>query len=281
MFKHLLFCFCAVVLLLTGCTSKFSYNNVDWLLYWYVDDYVELEKSQKKRLDVKVEKWLKWHRQEELVRYRQHLEELKSQVEQGNISEEQWLSHLARASSHWQRFRDEISLELSELSVYLNDQQIIDMFEALEKDNLEKVEKRNKKTEQERWQENKEDTTEQMQDWLGRLSEQQKILISESVEKFESTFESWIEYRREIQSASKNLMLNREKQSDYIEQFNQLIQNPDQFKSESYIKASQHNRKVYAALLADLLPTISEKQKRHLIKEIDDLIDDIQDLIED
>ena len=38
-------------ILLTGCSSKFAYNNIDWLMYWYIDDYVELDKSQKSLLD--------------------------------------------------------------------------------------------------------------------------------------------------------------------------------------------------------------------------------------
>ena len=33
------------LMLLAGCSTKFTYNNLDWLIHWYVDDYVEFGKS--------------------------------------------------------------------------------------------------------------------------------------------------------------------------------------------------------------------------------------------
>ena len=45
------------LLALTGCSSKFAYNNFDWLVYWYVDDYVELTNEQEDLFDVKIDRW--------------------------------------------------------------------------------------------------------------------------------------------------------------------------------------------------------------------------------
>ena len=33
----------------TGCSSKFAYNNLDWLVYWYVDDYIEFSDQQEEQ----------------------------------------------------------------------------------------------------------------------------------------------------------------------------------------------------------------------------------------
>ena len=30
------------IIFLTSCSSKLAYNNLDWWVYWYLDDYVEL-----------------------------------------------------------------------------------------------------------------------------------------------------------------------------------------------------------------------------------------------
>jgi len=51
-------------LVLTGCSSKLAYNNLDWLIYWYMDDYVELNDSQEAIFDIKLEGWIDWHREE-------------------------------------------------------------------------------------------------------------------------------------------------------------------------------------------------------------------------
>ncbi|MBU2877363.1 MULTISPECIES: DUF6279 family lipoprotein [Alteromonadaceae] len=282
MFKRLFCTFClAAVLLLTGCTSKFAYNNIDWLLYWYVDDYVDLDKSQKQMLDAKVEKWLLWHRQDELLRYRQHLEDLKTDIQNGVLSSQQWLTHFDRGSAHWKRFRGEISPELSELSLHLNDQQIDDMFAALEKDNLKQEKKRNKMSKQQRIEDSIENTQEQIKEWLGKLSNPQKVLISEYVSDFKPTFEYWMSYRREIQNVTKTLMLSRHQVDDYASKLNQLMQNPDQFKSSEYLQANEYNRIKYANLLNALNMTLTEKQKKHMKNKLNDLIEDIDDLIQD
>lgn len=48
--------------LLSACSSSFIYNNLDWLLYWYLDDYITLTSEQRSQLDDRVETWQAWHR---------------------------------------------------------------------------------------------------------------------------------------------------------------------------------------------------------------------------
>ncbi|MFA3790486.1 DUF6279 family lipoprotein [Aliiglaciecola sp. SL4] len=271
----------AAILLLGGCTSKFAYNNIDWMMYWYVDDYVDLDKSQKVLLDEKVEKWLKWHRQEELVTYRQHLADLKADLKNGNLTAQQWSKHIQRGSDHWTRFRNQISPELAELSIHLNDTQIQEMFDALEKENQKKEQKRNKKSAEERWENAIEDTQDQIKKWVGKLSKSQKDLIAEYTVKFLPTFEGWIDYRRNFQASVKNIMLSRHDVSNYAEEVDYMFQHPVLFKTPEYQQASEHNRKMYIQLLLELQTTFSEKQTKHILNELDDLIDDIDDLIDD
>jgi len=65
-----------LVLLLSGCSTKFVYKNLDWLVYWYVDDFVELSDEQERMVDVKLATWLEWHKNTEIPKYVAHLNEL-------------------------------------------------------------------------------------------------------------------------------------------------------------------------------------------------------------
>jgi len=38
------------VVFLSACSSKLAYNNLDWWVYWYLDDYIELKEDRKKSL---------------------------------------------------------------------------------------------------------------------------------------------------------------------------------------------------------------------------------------
>ncbi|GAA0857350.1 DUF6279 family lipoprotein [Aliiglaciecola litoralis] len=265
----------------SGCSSKFAYNNIDWMLYWYVDDFIELDKQQKSFLDSKVDKWHAWHRSNELVEYRQHLVDIKALLQEGSMTSEQWTQHLLRGSEHWHRFRDQIMPELSVLAIQLTDQQIIALFEELEKNNKERIEQRNEDSLEERIQDNKEDTQKQIKSWTGKLTSQQVAIINDHVDQFRSTFEEWIVYRRNMQSATKSLMLARHQLDDFPQQLTELMAKPDKYRSSDYLLANEHNQAVFANMLAELTASLTTKQKKKVFKEIDDLIDDIDDLIED
>lgn len=268
-------------LVLSGCTSKFAYNNIDWMLYWYVDDYIDLNKQQKNLLDVRIEEWHKWHRTTELAQYKQQLLDLKSQLEAGPLSAEQWIEQLEQGSKHWERFRDHISPELTALAVNLTDEQIIELFETLEKDNLKEIEERNEDTEAERWEDSRKRSQKQFKNMIGRLTNEQKEIINTEIDNIQSTFDFWIEYRRASQAQAKSILLQRNELEDFAQQLQAVMANPDQFRSDAHIAANQHNRQVFAGLLAKINATLTKKQKRRMFNEIDDLVDDITDLIED
>ena len=66
---------------LGGCSTKFAYNNIDWLIYWYIDDYIELTPKQEQAFDEKLSGWLEWHKQQELPQYLSHIDELVSDIQ--------------------------------------------------------------------------------------------------------------------------------------------------------------------------------------------------------
>ncbi|MFK8042540.1 DUF6279 family lipoprotein, partial [Congregibacter sp.] len=60
----------ALLLLLTACSgTTFVYNRLDIILPWYLDRYVDLDRSQSQVFDAQLEGLLEWHRREELPRY--------------------------------------------------------------------------------------------------------------------------------------------------------------------------------------------------------------------
>ena len=57
------------VLLLAACTTTFMYRNLDWLIPWYVNGMVDIDRAQKAELKQHLAPLLEWHREEELRRY--------------------------------------------------------------------------------------------------------------------------------------------------------------------------------------------------------------------
>lgn len=56
--------------LVSGCsTNAFVYKQLDWIIPWYVGGYVDLTAKQKTAFQGQLEPLLRWHRDEELLRY--------------------------------------------------------------------------------------------------------------------------------------------------------------------------------------------------------------------
>ena len=55
------------ILVLQGCsTIKLGYNNTPSLAYWWLDDYVDFDAAQSKKVREELERWHQWHRANEL-----------------------------------------------------------------------------------------------------------------------------------------------------------------------------------------------------------------------
>ncbi|MFT6897403.1 MAG: hypothetical protein ACJA13_001809 [Paraglaciecola sp.] len=277
--KKYLLIVCLICFTISGCSSKFAYNNIDWLMYWYIDEYVDLDKQQKTSLDPKVQQWLAWHRSEQLAQYRAQLQILKQQISTGAVTPGQWLTHMELAKQHWASLRDEISPALVSLVPQLSDKQIISFFDTLEEKNRERIKEREEKKPQQRWVKQVEDIEQQAKGFIGKLTPQQKKLIEDYTQRFESNFENWINYRRNIQRDARTLMLQRRDDMDFKTKLIDLMRHPENYQDAAFRQKSAQNSQLYSELLAALSQSLTEKQRRKGIKELQDMIDDITDLI--
>ncbi|WP_394220309.1 DUF6279 family lipoprotein [Alteromonas gracilis] len=267
------------VFLLTSCSSKLAYNNIDWWVYWYIDDYIELNNDQEEEFDSYLQNWLRWHKKSELSRYKDQLVKIKSQVENGSLNFNAVYNHLELGRAHWERVRDEISPELASIAKTLDDEQVVTLFAALEKDNKEEEEEREEaleKSETERLNDRKERIENAISERIGKLSDEQKQIVSTYAEQFIPTGEEWLKYRRDIQNAARKLFVTRELNSNFEEDLITLMQNPDNYRSEVYKQSSAHNMTVSATLVAEIYSTLSTKQKETLIENINEFIETVE-----
>jgi len=69
--------------LLSSCSSiQLAYNQVDFLLKWWIDDYVDLTSEQEQLYDQSIPLLVKKHRQEELPKALQQLRKLRAKLDQ-------------------------------------------------------------------------------------------------------------------------------------------------------------------------------------------------------
>ena len=271
------------IIFLTSCSSKLAYNNLDWWVYWYMDDYIELKGEQEEKFDAHLQNWLSWHKKSELTRYKAQLEDIRKQIQNDTLNSSIVYNNLELARSHWERVRDEVSPELAAIAKTLDDEQVVTLFAALEKDNKEEEEERQEaleKSEAERLKDRIERIQETISERIGDLSKEQKQIVSTYAQQFISTGDAWIKYRRNIQNAARKLFVSRKQNERFEQELVSLMQNPDNYKSDVYKQSSAHNMTVTATLLAEIFSTLSEKQRQTLIENVDELIETVDNFMD-
>jgi hypothetical protein len=270
------------IFLLAGCSSKLAYNNLDWLIYWYMDDYVELTEPQEKMFDNTLTSWIDWHRSEQLALYLRQLNELKRDIETNNLNKDTIAKHLNQANEHIITLRQKVAPELAELATRLNDEQVIYLFAAIRKQNEEKSEELieyNLLSAEEKREKLITQFSEQVEDRLGALTEQQEALIKENAPYFTNTRTSWLAYRITMQNEARKLFARKTDNVAFVRALTDLLQHPDNYRSAEYLAKREENRIAYLQLATELAKTMTPKQKAHLLESINDLIDVVEGLI--
>ena len=269
------------LLLISGCSSKMAYDNIDWLVYWYLDDYIELTDEQEDMFDDKLSQWIVWHREEQLERYIAQLQALKQQVANNELNKPLIASHLNRAKQHVATVRQKLAPDLAQLASQLNDEQVIYLFATLEKENREKekeIAEAMEESDKERFERLTEEMEENFEEGLGNLTDEQEQKLQSYAPLFHRSDRNWLQYRNDMQSDARRLFATRKNNPDFIQQLTDLMNNPDRYRSDAFLKQRENNRQAYLNLATEMVQMMTPRQRKHVIDELDDLIEDIQSM---
>ncbi|OHU86685.1 MULTISPECIES: DUF6279 family lipoprotein [Pseudoalteromonas] len=266
------------VVVLAGCSTKFVYRNADWLTYWYLDDYISLDSEQEARFDERLLDWLQWHKSQELGKYVAQLNDLKSDIQTGNITEQSIEAHQNRMLSHWHRIRDKLTPDLAQMANMLSQEQVDELFDELAESQSKNAKKREKRTEEQRkkrWVEGNKDNLDQ---WLGKLTDEQEQLVEDLYGKKQHTADLWHQYRTEYHQQLKAVFEQPDRGENFTHTLLALLNNPEQFRSEQLNARNEHNQALDRMFLVKIYKSLTDKQRKHLLRELDDLAEDLSSL---
>ena len=90
-----------------------------------------------------------------------------------------------------------------------------------------------------------------------------------------------MQYKQRRLDALKTLFMQKQKPTDFDSQLAVIINNRLAFMSDELIVADDKNLDNYVNLLVELKPTLTDKQRRNVRDEFDELIEEVSDLIDD
>lgn len=262
--------------LLASCGSSLVYDRLDWLIPWYVDGYVDLSREQRQTLRDQLAPLLQQHRQEELVRYVQLLDEietaLQSSVQQAEV--ESWIEDLQHSAERVELSMLQVAVEFG---ASISDAQMAEFVESLYSRHNELEEELLARTDKEYAREHAAHLEDLVERIIGRLNRNQQQRLQQGAGAMHRYDAVWLQDRR-LWLDQLKLLLQRD--SGWQEQLLQAYQDRGKQRSENYLEIVRHNKQVVAAALVDVLNSRTNKQIAHTNQEFEDLRAMLQKLIE-
>ena len=198
-------CRAAVMMLLLSATVsacgalEFLYNRADWLATRYVDGIAELSDVQYEALNARFTKTLAWHREHELPRYVEILQDIEDAILENADSARVTLIMNA-VDARWKDLFRRLSADVAPTLVNLSSEQLAYLGREFEERAQERQEKFLAADLDERRLKRQERILERTQDWAGELEYEQRVKLRAAIDRMPSNSDTWADYQRAHES---------------------------------------------------------------------------------
>nr|WP_298142325.1 DUF6279 family lipoprotein [uncultured Pseudomonas sp.] len=250
------------------------YSNLDWLIPWRLDSYLDLDRDQQAWLEPRLHAHLHWHCSSELPHYLDWLRSTQRIIEQPEPSAEALDAQLIEIDAAFARIGREIAPTAIALLQSLDDKQVAELFATFEKTNREAREKLLDPPLAIQIEERQERLEKRLRPWLGRLNDRQKAHIKAWAETLGEYNSLWLDNRLRLQHELRAALQARGS-PDFAARLHRLLQDRDNFYDATFRQAYTNARQATARLLSQLLVAADREQRQHLSERLNDLRHDL------
>lgn len=256
-------------LLLVGCGTKFVYNNMDWLLIEYLEDYVDLNSDQESLIEQRVALLSEWHRSEEIPNYVEHLDELMT-LDLKNLTAAQLNAQEEKLRAHTDRIVKRVAPDFAQLIHKLSDEQVDELMDNIRVRHSKYKAKYSQLNEEEVRQVYAERIAESMENWLGRLTKDQERLVEQWSNDLQITTSDWSDHQTNLRIRISQLLNQRSDLNATEREMNTLLVDSESLYSPMLRSKIEHNRDVATRYIVEIATQASDKQIEHYRKELSD-----------
>jgi len=263
--------------LLSACSSTtFLYNRLDFLIPWYMRDYVDLDRAQKQLLKAELAPFLDWHRSEELPAYLGVMDQIDAALA-GQVSAEQVADIAAKFEDAWLRIELRALEWMLVLGAELSDKQMAEFLENLREKQTEYEEEYLTRSDEEYVEESYENLRDAVQDYMGRLDWGQRAILEEAAGQLHRSDSIWLSERA---AWLDRLETTLQREEGWQQAMRDTLAARDDTTSEEYLAVYEHNSQVIFQALARIANSRTEQQDRKLRGKLDGFREDVETLIE-
>jgi hypothetical protein len=263
------------LILLSACSNTFMYNQLDWLIPWYMDDYVDLDREQRRAFKAQLRDLLGWHRSEELASYILILDGIREDLQEPVTgSDVEGWANLGLAA--YERIEERMLPMLFDLGRQLSDPQMEAFLQRLEQGQRELEEEYLERTDEEYTRDGQENLEDSLSDVLGRLTDEQEQVIAGAAASLQRFDFAWLEERRQWLETLATLL---QREPGWEQAIMDALKDREKNRTDAYRSIYRHNAVIINDAIAAVLNLRTGKQDARLMDEIADYQRDLRKLI--
>jgi hypothetical protein len=265
-------------LVISGCsTTRFLYDQLDWLIIWRLNGYFSLDEEQEQELRRIVKDTLEWVRVEQLPQYAVFLRAA-SQEFREPVTVEMLVRRAEEMIRLFDAFLVHIVPDTAAFLASLNRDQIDELLENLEGNNQELWDEYAGRSPERRQQRRERAVVRNTQRFTGRLHDGQRAMIRSYTSSMHDVALEWIDGRRIWQQEFRALLEQRPPAAEYEARLTELFLDPNRGDAPDYREKVDQNRLIILQMSAELVNGLTDKQRDRLIRRLNNYARDFDAL---
>ncbi|MDH0646454.1 DUF6279 family lipoprotein [Pseudomonas sp. GD03858] len=261
---HALLLVIGLALALTACSRiDLAYRNLDRLVPWSLDDYLDMNREQKQLLDERLKTHLAWHCRTQLPGYLDWLDRVRLMVANDAVTDEALQQRTAEARLAIGRVTEAITPSAAELLRGMSDRQVDEMRQAFRAD-IDKRQKEYVDTPLAKQVDNRAARMrKRLEPWLGELNAEQRLRVMSWSQALGDQNRQWIANRAHWQQQLV-LAMNQRDTPAFEPRLAQLLQRKESLWTPAYRQAFQNTERQARSLMVDLMKQSTAAQRQFL-----------------
>ncbi|WIE52086.1 DUF6279 family lipoprotein [Pseudomonas sp. GM17] len=265
-------------LVLTSCNRVgLAYRNLDVIIPWTLNDYLEMNREQKIWFNQRLKEHLSWHCSTQLPGYLDYLDRLQQMVARNQVNDAE-LQELTRgAKQAIAQTARAIAPSAIELLRGLDDRQVAEMKSAFAKDMRQRRSKNLKPPLEQQIRLRTERMDKRLTTWLGPLTPEQTQRVADWSTSLGEQNQLWLSNRANWQ-AQFSAALEQRQNSDFDRRIERLLVDRESFWTPAYRQAYANSEQAARSLLVDVMAKSTPAQREHLRNKLQNVRDEFEAL---
>lgn len=270
-------CTALTLLLLSGCgLVEMAYNKAPSLAAGEFDDAFDLSEDQRDRLEARLERFLAWHRDNELIQYERLLREAAARTGDGiTASDTLWLVDEVRGS--WRRGVARLLDDVAGLGTTLTPAQL-ERLEEYFAESSEEYDDYLALSEQQRAIHRAQRRLKRLERVFGDFDDYLEARVLARLEQLPDLRESWIEFRRARFAAQLDALRRHDDPETLKQALQRIWLSPDTEHARRFEPQRARYWREFAAALEEIDGWLRPQHRRRAIERLQDYADTIADL---